>query len=153
SEELGVVGVRGEVERAVDPRAPRLQLVVVAQRDGGAPGEGVRVTRGDARAEDVGVGGEAGVDVEVAEVRVPVEVEARAGLPRLGALPGWRGRAPTRRGEDHERDQGRPPHADTVYRTRLSPVDRWAIHGRIGHGMATPRRRGPAGNRLGGARP
>ena len=113
AEPLGVVGDGGEVERAVDPAAPRLQLVVVGERDGGAGGEAVRVLRADARAEDVGVGREAGVDVEVAEEGLAEEVEARAGLARLGPLPGRRRRAPARRGEQQHRD-GRPAHARTL---------------------------------------
>src|SRR5439155_9557732 len=79
--------------------APRLQLVVVGEWDGRASGERVSVARPHARPEDVGVGGEAGVDVEVAEVGGTEETEARAGLTRLRPLPGGRRGVPTRHSE------------------------------------------------------
>src|SRR5262249_19846170 len=80
AEELRVIRDRGEVERATDPAAPGLLLVVVRERDRGAACEGVGVGRADPRAEDVRVRGQAGVDVQVAEVRVTKRVEARARL-------------------------------------------------------------------------
>src|SRR5207247_1100047 len=98
-EPLRVIGDGGEVEGAVDVPAPGLLLVVVGERDRRAAREGVGVVRQDAGPEDVGVGGEAGMDVEIAEVGGAEEVEAAAGLARLGLLPGRRTRAEAGRGE------------------------------------------------------
>ena len=110
AEELRMIGHRGEVERAVEMGAPRLRLVVVGEHDRGAAGEGVGVGRADARPEDVGVGREVGVDVEVPEVRSPQRVEARARLAGFGPLP-RRGRGADG-GADQERDadDGGSPH-------------------------------------------
>src|SRR5207245_11351226 len=79
AEELGVVGDGGEVERAIDPAAPRLQLVVVGEWNGRAGGERGSVARPHARPEDVGVGGGAGGDGGVGGGGGTEEREAGAG--------------------------------------------------------------------------
>ena len=83
---------------------------VVGDRDRPAAREVVGVARSDARAEDVGVGREAGVHVQVAEERLPQRRDGGARLARLCTLPRrCRGR---REGfsENGEQDEPGPSH-------------------------------------------
>src|SRR5262249_40599776 len=113
TEELRVIGDGREVEGPLDEmRRARLRLVCVGQRDRRATaGVVVGPPWVDARPEDVGVRREAGMDVEVAEVRRAQRVGGGAGSPRLGALPG-NGRGDRREDEGKVGNAGTPPHVE-----------------------------------------
>ncbi len=119
AEELRVIRDGREVERPIDGGAPRLDLSVVDDRDRGAARERVGVARADARAEDVRVGREARMDVEVAEEGLAEVGRAGAGLARLGPLPGRR-RGGGRDGRRDQEERGEPMrvHARAVTRSR-----------------------------------
>jgi hypothetical protein len=87
AEQLGVVRDEREVERPAELHAPRRlpARVVGLDADRRALRERVRVARRAARALAPAVEGERGVDVQVAEERLPQRVVMRARRPLLGA--------------------------------------------------------------------
>src|SRR5262249_55204412 len=111
AEELGVIRDGHEVERTVDGRAAGLLLVRVGDGDRRAAREIVRVARPDARAEDVGVGREAGVHVEVAEEGLPERRDGGTRVAGLSTMP--RRRLGGREGstENEGKQRRKPPHA------------------------------------------
>ena len=103
NELLGVIGHGGEVERTAELRRPRREAAGVVRREADrlALREAIRAARVLARAGEDGVGRVRGVHVRVAEVRLAIDVEARARLTRLGAPPR------PGRGLRERRDRGR----------------------------------------------
>ena len=109
-----MIGHGREVERTVDGRRPGRALLLVDDRDRGTAREVVGVPRADPGAEDVGVGREARVDVEVAEEGLPERRRLRAGRAGLGPHPRRRGGRRDRGESDDEEDDDASAHGGAV---------------------------------------
>ena len=113
-----MVGDGSEVERAIEARGAGRLLAGVGDGDGCALREGVRIVRFGAGAIDVRVGGEARMDVQVAEEWRPERLGAGTRLAGLGAWPGRRrgaaGRGAQNGDGERQPESSAEGHAETI---------------------------------------
>ena len=151
-----MVGDGSEVERAIEARGAGRLLAGVGDGDGCALREGVRIVRFGAGAIDVRVGGEARMDMQVAEEWRPERLGAGTRLAGLGAWPGRRRGAAGRGAQNGDgerqpessarRDTPKPSDTEvfavkprrSVPRTSFDRIERlaggWIVSGRLTSG-------------------